>query len=414
MITTPVARRYRFLIILPLLSVLGGCAVLNTLIPWKHGQNENQDTANATTQIPAQTGKHAPEIVWRRELDFTPLGGVQGFSQPALIHLKGGKRAIASGCGDAFFRVLSLADGHEILRVPLDDASESGTLQLADGTVVVGDIVGNLYGIDVDKGQIRWRYKLSTLLLGAPVTVSGGFLLQTMDNRIYRFNDDGTKRWSFDGYPGGIAMHAGVSPYLDRQNDRVLAILSSGDLVALNADNGDLLWRKQLLLNADAAVLSEMKAPIAGVTEIPDLHYGIDHITPALLVPFYQGDLRLLNRDSGEQIATRKLSLRAAPMWIPKAHKLLLGNSTGWLRAIDTQSGDTIWKIRATSGEITSVVSWGQSILVSDDDGILHRIANNGVLLGSLQLPGSIDRIPVVTPQGVIVRTSRGGIYLIR
>ncbi|MDQ6963997.1 MAG: PQQ-binding-like beta-propeller repeat protein, partial [Mariprofundales bacterium] len=253
---------------------------------------------------------------------------------------------------------------------------------------------------------------LSTLLLGRPVAVGDDFVVQTMDNRIYRITPQGKKVWSFDGYPGGISMHAATSPLFDRRTNRILAVLSTGDVVAIDAGSGDLLWRKQLLLNANAAVLSEMKAPVAGLLYVDDLRYGIDHITPALLVPLYQGDIRLLDASSGEQRATRGRSLRAAPLLL--GHTLIIADSSGTVSAIDTQSGDTEWKMSVSDGELTALAVWQGGIWIGDSDGNLFHLTAAGRVVGSIALDGAINRAPVATPAGVVVHSSRGGIYLIR
>ena len=393
-------------LIASLLLLLSGCGTIHHLLPW----HDDADTAEQATQQ-ATPRLTPPEIVWRRNLDYLPLGGVHAFSQPAVIKLRDGHLAVAAGGEDRFVHILDLATGSELHRIAVDEAVESGTLQLANGLVVVGDITGNLYGIDPDNGVIGWRMRLSTLLLGRPVPIGNDFLLQTMDNRIYRISANGHKIWSFDGYPGGISMHATPSPLVDSDHHRVLTVLSTGDVLALNADNGDLLWRKQLLLNADAAVLSEMKAPVADVVRVPDLRYGVDHLASALLVPFYQGDLRLLDADRGEQRASRTLSLRASPLLVD--HTLLLADSSGTLRAIDTASGDTRWKVALSDHELTGVARWQRQLWVSDNGGHLYRLTSSGHRLGAITLPGSINRAPIPTPSGVIVRTSRGGIYLI-
>jgi len=399
-------RYIRLLIISGLISLLAGCSGMGHLLPWEHSSDDTQHDH-------LQTSHHSapPTIVWRRNLDYIPLGGVKGFSQPALIKLHDGSAAIAAGGGDHFVRILSLATGSELHRIAIQEAVESGALQLANGIVVVGDITGNLYGIDPDQGTITWQLHLSTLLLGRPIALADDFLIQTMDNRLYRISSKGKKVWSFDGYPGGISMHAATSPLVDVRNNRVLAVLSTGDLIALNANSGDLLWRKQLLLNANAAVLSEMKAPVAGLIQIDDLHYGIDHLKSALLVPLYQDNIRLLDGNSGEARATRAISLRATPLQF--GHTLILADSSGTVRAIDSQSGDTQWKIKISDFELTGIVLWHKQLWIGDSDGHLFRMRTSGEVLGDIAVAGTINRAPISTPAGVVIRSSRGGIYLV-
>ncbi|MDX8414070.1 MAG: PQQ-binding-like beta-propeller repeat protein [Mariprofundales bacterium] len=397
----------RLMMISGLIGMLSGCSAITQMLPW----SDSSKIEPALEVAPTNNQSMPPQIVWQHNLDFIPLGGAKGFSQPALIKLNDGTLAIAAGSGDHFVRILSLATGSELRRIAIQEAVESGTLQLANGIVVVGDITGNLYGIDPNHGTIAWQLHLSTVLLGRPMPLGDDFVLQTMDNRIYRISASGKKLWSFDGYPGGISMHAATSPLVDASNNRVLAVLSTGDLLALDATSGDLLWRKQLLLNANAAVLSEMKAPVAGVVRIADLHYGIDHLKPALLVPLYQGNMRLLDADSGEQRATRALSLRATPLQLN--HRLILADSSGTVRAIDTQSGDTLWKSNISKNELTGITVWHKQLWISDSEGQLFRISAAGTMLGKMAIAGTINRAPIPTPAGVIIRSSRGGIYLV-
>ncbi|MDQ6951085.1 MAG: PQQ-binding-like beta-propeller repeat protein [Mariprofundales bacterium] len=387
------------------LVMLGGCAWM----PWM-GADPSQPAAAATPV----GGQRMPHIVWSGNLDYTPLGSVPGVSQPALIQLHGSgplaaQAALAAGSGDHYLRILSLASGSELRRVALDEAVDSGALQLANGLVVVGDIVGDLYGIDPDAGVIRWRMRLSSYLLGRPVAIGKDLLVQTMDNRIYRISAAGKKQWSFDGYAAGISMHASPSPLVT--GGRVLVVLLSGDVVALDGKSGDLLWRKQLLLSARATVLSELKTPIADPLLVKDLHYGVDHIVPALLVSLYQGELHLLQAVSGEKRGVRKLSLRASPLL--DGGTLFLAAADGSLRAIDIRHGETLWKRSLGSHELTGIVMLQHQLWVTDAQGVVYHISRDGQHQQQIALPGEINRAPVVTPLGVVVRTSLGGIYLI-
>jgi len=380
------------------LLVLGGCAWM----PW--AQSDGKPALAAASPSPSIA------VVWQHNVDYSRLGAVEGISQPASIHLHDGSAALAIGGSDHYLRILALSSGHELRRIALDESVESGALQLSNGLVVVVDITGGVYAVNPDAGTIRWRMRLSSFVLGRPVAIGDGVLLQTMDNRIYRIGAKGKKVWSFDGYASGISIHASPSPLLT-QDGRVLALLSGGDVVALDGKSGDLLWRKQLLLNTTATVLSELKAPIADPVLVKDLHYGVDHIAPALLVALYQGDLHLLQATSGEHRGARKLSLRATPLL--DGDTLFLASADGSLRAIDIRHGDTRWKQPLGNNELTGIALFQHRLWVTDNQGVVYRISSDGHNKRSIALPGTIDRTPIVTPLGVVVRTNLGGIYLL-
>jgi outer membrane protein assembly factor BamB len=213
----------------------------------------------------------AIQKVWSVDVDQRKPGDPVGFSQPAVVATPNGKIVIAGR--DARVRVYDF-NGSELHRIAIDEPSDCGALALPNGVVVVGDIGGLLYGIDPEKGSVLWRYQLSSPFFSQPVLLQDGFLIQTSDNRIYRFSNDGKKQWSYAGSGGGLGIYLTSSPLV--VDATLYAVLTNGDAIALKVDTGDLLWRRQLLLNTDAPVLSELRAPIAAPVMLKQGYIGIE------------------------------------------------------------------------------------------------------------------------------------------
>jgi len=349
----------------------------------------------------------AIQRVWSVDVDQRKPGDPEGFSQPAIVTNSDGKIVIAGR--DARVRVYDF-NGSELHRIAIDEPSDCGALALSNGVVVVGDIGGLLYGIDPAKGSILWRYQLSSPFFSQPVPLQDGFLIQTSDNRIYRFSNDGEKQWSYAGSAGGLGIYLTSSPLV--VDATLYAVLTNGDAVALKVDSGDLLWRRQLLLNTDAPVLSELRAPIATPVMLKQGYIGIEKFESAILVGFYQGDLLILSARDGRQLFAKEISIKSTPL--VDHGTLYVATASGELVSIDLATGATQWKQKFTDGELLGPVLWEDSLWLANDRGSVLRISRDGEKRGEIAFNGRIERMPTVTPAGILVRTGLGTLTLIR
>jgi len=343
--------------------------------------------------------------VWSVDVDQRKPGEPAGFSQPAVV----GSSSIVIAGKDARVRVYDFS-GSELQRIAIDEPSDSGALALPNGIVVVGDVGGLLYGIDSVNGSIVWRYQLSSPYLSQPVAVQGGFLIQTSDNRVYRFSMNGEKQWSYAGNGGGLTIYLTASPLV--VGDTIYAIFTNGDAVALNGDSGDLLWRRQLLLNTDAAVLSELRAPVADPVLLKRGRIDVEKAENAILVGFYQGRLLVLSASDGRQLFSKDVSIKSAPLI--EGDNLYVANASGEIESIDLLTGATEWKQKLSSGELLGPVLWKNALWLADDSGAVLRLSLDGLKRDKISLDGRIERMPTVTPSGLLVRTGLGVLTLIR
>lgn len=334
------------------------------------------------------------DVDWVANVDQRHLMSPFGYSQPALA----GNNIVIGG-RDVYVHVYDL-HGNELRRIALEAPCESGALALNPALVVLADVKGTLYGINPQIGKIIWRYSLSSVLLGHPVRVGDDFLVQTADNRIYRFSSKGEKRWSYAGQPGGLTMHQGAAPRVF--DDVVYAVFSNGDIVTLRTDSGDVIWRRQLLLDVSTVVLSRMKVAVADPVLVGKI----------MIVSLYQGNLFALSMRDGQQLWQRKLSLKTTPA--VQAGHLIVATSDGAVAALDVTDGVTLWRQELTKGELVGPTLAQGKLFVGDDTGHVYTLTPAGRKLGMLSLPGRLDRAPTAVPGGVLIRNNLGGLYRIQ
>jgi len=348
------------------------------------------------------------ETVWSADVDGRKPADPLAYGQVALTGQGEAARLVIGG-RDGRAHVYDLS-GDELYRVALLEASDSGAATLPSGLVVLSDTNAQLYAIDAQLGEVAWQFTLSSPVTGMPIIVDQDVLLQCTDNRIYRIDAHGKKLWSFSGQAGGLGLYLNASPLL--HNGRVYALLTTGDAVALDAKTGDLIWRKQLLLDTDAAHLADLKAPQAMPVWMPELTWDGNTAKNLVLFSFYQGEAFALDADDGTTLLSHTISLKSAPL--VHGEYLYVSDSHGLFQAVERSTGVVLWQQQLSNAELVGPVMWHDSFWLADSHGSVFRLDQAGHVQATTELPGAIDRAPVVISNGVLVHTSLGGLYLLR
>ncbi len=347
----------------------------------------------------------APGVVWAVDVDQREPASPDGFSMPAVIG-SGKAMRIVIGGEDARIHVYD-ADGGEILHLPVAAPIESGALALRDGVVVLADLDGHVYGVDAAHGVIRWRAETRGAVTSRPVALGDGFLIQTVDNRLYRFTAKGKLVWSYTASLGGLAMRMTPAPLVVGRV--VYAVFTNGDVVALDGADGKLRWKRQLLLDNDAAVLDELQVPVAAPVFLPSKATGREDM---LLVSVFQGDLYWLAASDGSRLHERKLAARCRPL--ADGDRIYVGGVDGKLRALEAGTGETLWRKDLAASPVCGPVKAGNDLVLTAGDGRVFRVSRDGGVRGAIRLPGRIDRPALPAGDGVLVRTGRGILYFLR
>jgi len=365
---------------------------------WAGGETAVLDTVVASKSI---------EVVWSIDVDGRKPADPLAYGHVALTGQGEAARLVIGG-RDARAHIYNLS-GNESNRIALSEGSDSGAATLPSGLVVLGDTNAQLYAIDAQAGKISWQYALSSPVTGTPIIVDQDVLVQCTDNRIYRIGTHGKKVWSFSGQSGGLGLYLNTSPLL--HDGRIYALLTTGDAVALDAKTGDVIWRKQLLLDTDAAHLADLKAPQAIPVWMPELTWDGSTSKNSVLFSFYQGEVFALSANDGSVLLSHTTSFKSAPL--VNEGRLYTADSHGLSQAIERRTGIVLWQQQLSDAELVGPVMWRDSLWLADSQGSIFRLDHMGHVQATIKLPGSIDRAPVVISNGVLVHTSLGGLYLL-
>ena len=197
---------------------------------------------------------------------------------------------------------------------------------------------GQLVAVDLDRGTIRWTLDQSTAF--TPATGEG--LVFTVSEQTLEARDaaTGAGKWRTP-LPGGAAMPL----YYD--TGWLLASTTGGDLLALRAADGTVVWRRQL-----GAPLSGPPGP------------ALDRLYLAL------EDNRLISvmLESGETIWSRTLPARVTSM-LALEDQLVVGTAAKRFMSISLRSGRERWTW-SVGGDISGLPS-------ADDERIYFAARDN-------------------------------------
>ena len=246
---------------------------------------------------------------------------------------------------------------------------------VVDGVVYVGT-ENRMNAFDAISGQLRWRYQSEGLFLwGAPVVSDGIVYFGPFDRHVYAVDaQNGTLLWRY-------ATEYDVS-FLTLAVGVVYVLTEHGPLYALDAGSGELLWSYE----ADDQTGMALEDGVAYVVTRENL-LALDASTGELLSR-YESDVAMYG-----------------PTLVDGT---LYGHTVeGVVSAIDTATGDTIWRYKywsyETNGELgLSPAVIGGVVYSVTSDGYLYLLeADSGKLVRLYQVGGELVAPPVVV-DGVV------------
>lgn len=125
---------------------------------------------------------------------------------------------------------------------------------VASRPVIAGDVVvfgsedRHIYGLDANTGRLKWRTPTGGPVVSSPALVGGSVIIGSDDGAIYALDPaTGQERWKYEG------DDPIESPIVAGADGRVFAATQQGDLLALNAVDGRLLWSENAGSTIEAA-----------------------------------------------------------------------------------------------------------------------------------------------------------------
>jgi outer membrane protein assembly factor BamB len=158
----------------------------------------------------------------------------------------------------------NLGTGAKLWRTPtvnedLDSSNVGGGLCWEAGTLYAVNGMAELLALDAAKGSVRWRHSIDVPARSAPTVAEGRIFLITIDSKLLALSaKDGHLLWSYQATQTPTTLLGSPAPAYAQ--GIVVAGFASGELAAVRADSGNVIWTDGLGLALGQAGVVEFLA----------------------------------------------------------------------------------------------------------------------------------------------------------
>jgi len=313
----------RFLLPLSLLTAVSACGITEwfgeteepplpgeriAILAYERGLRADPTIADVPVRLPepyvntdwAQPGGSAAHAMYHLSLSANPrrvwsadLGSGSGdvaqlLAQPIVV----GDRVYAMD-SQSLVSAFSADSGSRVWRTDLEDDDEDGLyfgggLAADGGRIFVATGFARVFALDAQSGEILWIHKAPGPMRGAPVASDGRVFVVTLDNQLLVLNaETGERLWNHVGVQETAGLLGSASPAVARNT--VIVPYSSGEMLALLADDGRTVWSENLSAIRRLDPLADI-AQIRGLPVIDrELVLAVSHGGQMLAVDLRQG-----------------------------------------------------------------------------------------------------------------------------
>ncbi len=278
-----------------------------------------------------------------------------------------------------------------------DPSFVSGGIGVGAGKVFVGTVHGELIALDVSDGTEIWRETLSSEILAPAAASSDVVVVQTADGTMHALeSDSGETRWTFNTQDPPLSLRGTASPVL--RDGLAYAGFANGLLAAVDLDSGFPRWEERLTIPDGTSELKRINDVDGRPLVLGQVIFAANH----------QGITQARRRSDGFMLWEKPN---------PSFHALAEGldlvfvvTDDDVVVAAQQESGNEAWIQEAFQNRLlTDPLAFHNYIVVGDDDGYLHVIAqSDGRHLGRYKMRSSI-RSPMVEEDGVFYALSNKG-----
>ena len=232
-----------------------------------------------------------------------------------------------------------------------------GGLTYDNGRLFAATGYGWIYALDAKTGNELWVTPIVVPVHSAPVVVDGRIYVVRQDNQTIAINaDNGQILWDHRGTVESAAILGSASVAVS--GDTVVVPYSSGELFALRAQNGQPAWTDTLTRNGNVTALTVIN-DIAGRPVIDrNLVFAISH----------SGTLAAINFRSGSRAWTRNIGGIQTPL--VAGDYLFVVSTEGQVVCMTRADGRVRWSTKLESYEDPEdrrdPIVWSGPILISN------------------------------------------------
>jgi outer membrane protein assembly factor BamB len=311
----------------------------------------------------------------------------------------------------------AVADGEELWQiqsVPEDEEEDAlgGGLAYYRGRLFVTTGAGDVLALDGAEGKEIWRKRVGAPLRAAPTVSNGRLFTVSNDNKLYALDiDDGHELWTHQGISETARLFGAASPAV--AEDIVIAAYSSGEIFALQVENGRTVWSDTLSFAGRVSTLGTL----SDINGSPVIDHG------QVLALSHAGRLVAIDLRRGNRLWEQELAGTQMP-WVA-GDFLFVMTVNSEILCLSRRDGRIRWVRPLTRFEDpedrTGEIFWSGPLLVSDRLIVVSSRGDalsvspyTGDILGRIEFPDGVELAPIVADGTVYVLTNEGEIVALK
>ena len=299
------------------------------------------------------------------------------------------------------------SNGKDLWETEIENKEEninlSGGISFYKGKLFVTTGFAQIYSLDSKTGNIIWQNDVSAPIRSSPLIYDDKVIVITIDNQVFAFNyEDGKKIWSQRGLLESTSVLGGATAAA--YDEIILVPFSSGEIQALKASTGTILWSDTLF----------SKGGLDPVSSISDIKaHPVIYNNQAVVVG-HGGLMTLLDLYTGARIWAKEIGGIQTP-WVTKQFIFVITTDHQML-CLTRDDGILVWAKKLPMYEdpedaIDQIV-WNGPLLVHDrllitgsNGSILSISPYTGEFLGKIDLDDPINISPIIADGFVYILT---------
>lgn len=245
------------------------------------------------------------------------------------------------------------------------NARITGGLAGAGDLLLLGTSKAELVALYKKNGKIAWRHPVSSEVLAPPVEAGGVIVVRSVDGRLFGISAvSGERLWMYEKSVPSLTLRGLGTPVIFER--RVYVGAADGSIVALSLANGEVVWEKSIATAKGRSELDRL-VDVDGDLAVQD---GV------IYAAAYQGNVVALTAEAGRLLWQREMSSYSGLTL--DEQNIYLTDDHGIVRALDRRSGETLWtQDRLRMRSVTRPAIHGDAVIVGDYAGYLHWLAKN-------------------------------------
>ena len=251
----------------------------------------------------------------------------------------------------------------------------SAGVSLGQQLIFSANTDGQVLAYDKTNGELQWQQQLTSEVLTSPVQVNDIVVARSQDGKIVGLKvNSGEPIWQVQRDLPNLTLRREVPPTV--VGNTVILGLPTGNLLAINALDGQILWEIPISVPAGVNEIQRMR-DIAGQ---PIINGSVIYSNT------FQGDVVAI--DASKRGVVWQQEIDSFHPMSDDQNNLYIASSESKVIAIAKDSGDIIWTSDELSKqEISLPTVVGQYLLVFGDEGEAYILdKNTGKILGKYNL----------------------------